>query len=157
MTAGCVTVPPARSAVPAALLTGAWPRESTLVLESHAAESVPTARRHTMQVLAAWNVPADLAYEVQLVVSELVTNAQAAMKRHLSREPLILGLVADISRLVVEVSDTVPRELPRYRDYSRTALRGRGLDIISQTCHGWGYMQCPGGDRKVVFASFELG
>lgn len=135
--------------------TRAWLRQSTLSLASGDPAEVPGARKHAGIVLTAWDIPGEVIDNAQLAVSELVTNAQQAMKRARMHDPLTLRLLADPCWLVVEVWDSAQKQLPRYRPPSPGALRGRGLDIVSQICHGWGYMhRCDG--IKVVFATFEL-
>jgi anti-sigma regulatory factor (Ser/Thr protein kinase) len=132
-----------------------WSRESALSLASGEPVAVPGARKHTRTVLAGWGIPDNVIGSAQLAVSELVTNAQQAMKRARMQDPVTLRLLADPRWLVVEVWDSAQKQLPRYRPPSPGALRGRGLHIVSQICHGWGYMhRCDG--IKVVFAAFEL-
>jgi serine/threonine-protein kinase RsbW len=135
--------------------TRTWLQQNTLSLASGDPAGVPRARKHAGIVLTAWDIPGEVIENAQLAVSELVTNAQQAMKRAGMHGPLTLRLLADPRWLVVEVWDSAQKQLPRYRHPSSGALRGRGLDIVSQICHGWGYMhRCDG--MKVVFAAFEL-
>ncbi|MGW1958038.1 ATP-binding protein [Streptomyces sp. NPDC001920] len=95
----------------------------------HAPGAVSGVRRRIRAVLADWNLAADFADDVLLVVSELLTNAivhalpPATLR--LSRGPLDLGRAVR-----VEVTDMGPA--------ASTALctpdpdeHGRGLDIVT--------------------------
>jgi hypothetical protein len=105
---------------------------------------VATARRFVDQTLTTWGV-LGLAFDAQLVVSELVTNAMrhgggAAQLRLLSHGPELACVVTDHSRTVPVA--TAPDVFSEF---------GRGLRLIDALCTAWGWLS-PGGARKLVWA-----
>jgi anti-sigma regulatory factor (Ser/Thr protein kinase) len=104
---------------------------------------------------------AAMAASVELVLSELVTNALQATWRSRMDTPVGVRLLADSSWLVVEVWDGV-YEVPLLQepdlDYvlgsdEESDGHGNGLLIVATECHQWGYFHCPEGG-KIVFAIF---
>lgn len=102
----------------------AWP----LDLEPAA---VADARRRTRRQLAAWNVDDETAYNIQLIVSELVTNAI-----RYGRPPLELRLIHDRT-LTCEMRDA-GSAAPHLRHAGTVDEGGRGLFIIAQLAQAWG-------------------
>jgi hypothetical protein len=105
---------------------------------------VAMARRFVDQTLSTWPLP-DIAYDAQLVVSELVTNAirhggGAVQLRLLSHGPELACVVTDHSRIapVAAAADVF-------------AEFGRGLRLVDALCTAWGWV-VPGGPRKLVWA-----
>lgn len=103
-----------------------------------------TARRFVDQTLGAWGA-VELAFDAQLVVSELVTNAMrhgggAAQLRLLSHR-------AELACVVTDHSHTVPITAAPdvFSEY------GRGLRLVDALCTAWGWLS-PGGPRKLVWA-----
>ncbi|MFD8079661.1 ATP-binding protein [Streptomyces sp. NPDC059718] len=115
---------------------GSW------VLE-HRPEAAGAARRVIRAVLDGWQVGADAAESVVLVVSELVTNAvehaEPPVILHLHREPA--------GRQVwVGVTDGGPAATDGGWTTSCTgAEHGRGLDIVDTLTTGHGTRTYPGG------------
>ena len=106
-------------------------------------DAVPRARRFTADALR--EVPAAVVEDVELVVSELVTNALLH-----GASPVVLRLSAVGDRVRVEVEDG-GRELPvRMRDNSE-AMTGRGLSLVARLSSGWG-VDAADGPGKVVWA-----
>lgn len=100
--------------------------------------SVADARRLTRERLAGWQVDDETAFNTELIVSELVTNAV-----RYGRPPLRLRLINDRT-LTCEVLDG-GAAAPRLR-HARTADEGgRGLFIAAQLAQGWGTRYSPGG------------
>ena len=96
-------------------------------------ERVPYLRRQVRRVLQLWHLES-LAWRVELVVTELTTNAV----RH-ARTLFTVSMTWDGRRLRIEVSDAhpvapAPREHP-----SPEALGGRGLLLVEQVADRWGY------------------
>ncbi|MEU7302097.1 SpoIIE family protein phosphatase [Streptomyces sp. NPDC007206] len=81
--------------------------------------------------LQAWNLD-QLAFSVELIVSELVTNAI----RYGGDGPFRLRLILD-TVLTCEVSDTNETQ-PRLRRARLTDEGGRGLFLVAQLSHRWG-------------------
>ncbi|TDD09909.1 ATP-binding protein [Nonomuraea diastatica] len=105
---------------------------------------VATARRFVDQTLTAWGVM-EVAFDAQLVVSELVTNAMrhgggVAQLRLLSHGAELACVVADHSHTVpVTAAPDVFSEF------------GRGLRLVDALCSAWGWLS-PSGSRKLVWA-----
>ncbi|MDQ8702401.1 SpoIIE family protein phosphatase [Streptomyces sp. LHD-70] len=102
------------------------------------------ARRLARRALAAWDLE-DLTESVELLVSEVVTNAV----RYASRPITLRLLRTDVLRC--EVGDDVP-QLPRLRQARATDEGGRGLYLVNRLARRWGATRLSTG--KVVW--FEL-
>ena len=92
-----------------------------------------------------------LVIDVELVVTELVTNAY----EHTDR-PLAIRICwpAGEEVLRVEVDDGHPTVLPHSGKSTRGGFRGRGLMMIEGICRGWGVDSHPG--HKTVWADIPL-
>lgn len=102
------------------------------------------ARRLARRALARWDLE-DLTDSVELLVSEVVTNAVRYAER-----PVTLRLLrTDVLRC--EVGDDSP-QLPRQRRARDTDEGGRGLFLVNRLARRWGATRLSGG--KVVW--FEL-
>ncbi|CQR62128.1 SpoIIE family protein phosphatase [Streptomyces leeuwenhoekii] len=102
------------------------------------------ARRLARRELARWGLE-DLTDSVELLVSEVVTNAV----RYASRPVTLRLLRTDVLRC--EVGDDVP-QLPRLRQARATDEGGRGLYLVNRMARRWGATRLSTG--KVVW--FEL-
>jgi anti-sigma regulatory factor (Ser/Thr protein kinase) len=129
------------------------PRPHRLYVELAAQPgAVPYARRCTRQALAAWRL-GHLADDIELVVSELVTNAVRAARGMPGAAPVALYLALERGRLFVLAWDCCP-ELPVLRAHPDDAESGRGLELVAALSADWGACAEAGG--KVVFALFDL-
>jgi two-component sensor histidine kinase len=111
-------------------------------------ESVRPARRHVREVVARQEpaVPEDVLDTLELLASELVTNAV-----RYGKEPGdSLKIAVDVSpgRCRVEVHDS-RRKRPRVRPASRDRARGRGLLLVQALAEQWGVVERPFG--KIVW------
>ncbi|MGW2647817.1 SpoIIE family protein phosphatase [Streptomyces sp. NPDC001393] len=102
------------------------------------------ARRLARRALARWDLE-DLTDSVELLVSEVVTNAV----RYASRPVTLRLLRTDVLRC--EVGDDVP-QLPRLRQARADDEGGRGLYLVNKLARRWGATRLSTG--KVVW--FEL-
>ncbi|MFI6526041.1 ATP-binding SpoIIE family protein phosphatase [Streptomyces uncialis] len=102
------------------------------------------ARRLARGALKRWGLE-DLSDSVELLVSEVVTNAV----RYASRPVTLRLLRTDVLRC--EVGDDVP-QLPRLRQARATDEGGRGLYLVNKLARRWGATRLSTG--KVVW--FEL-
>ncbi|WP_369268868.1 SpoIIE family protein phosphatase [Streptomyces sp. R11] len=93
--------------------------------------AVADARRRTRRQLAAWHVDEETAYHIQLIVSELVTNAI-----RYGRPPIELRLIHDRT-LTCEMRDA-GSAAPHLRHAGTVDEGGRGLFIIAQLAQAWG-------------------
>ncbi|MFD6186619.1 SpoIIE family protein phosphatase [Streptomyces goshikiensis] len=103
---------------------------------------VATARRLVRDRLAAWGVERETAYDTELIVSELVTNAV-----RYGRPPLELRVINDRA-LTCEVRDG-SASTPRLRHASVVDEGGRGLFIVAQLAQAWGTRYTPEG--KIIW------
>jgi anti-sigma regulatory factor (Ser/Thr protein kinase) len=110
-----------------------------------------TARDVTTATLREWRLDA-LAYDVELVVSELVTNALRHAVPHLSPAwPIRLRLLHHAAYLVCAVQDPSGR-LPVVTQEDTFAESGRGLHLVEALSAAWGWSLLRHG--KVVWAAF---
>lgn len=98
--------------------------------------------------LNKWGLTA-IAYDVTLVVSELLTNAIAA-----GLGMVTMRLLLDCDTLTIEVTDESPGR-PRRRRAGTDEVSGRGLQIVEALCETWGHHPSPDG-TKVVWARYRL-
>jgi anti-sigma regulatory factor (Ser/Thr protein kinase) len=144
--------PRATATNPADAMTEArWELHSTLALGA-LPSAVPCARLHAKHVLWEWGLT-DIAENVELVVSELVTNsikATAALPGPMV-PPIRLRLSSDRTTVVVEVWDgsTVPPVLSKV---DATADGGRGLVLVDALSSRWGWSFPPEWGGKVTWA-----
>lgn len=118
------------------------------LLLASAPESAKAAREFTAYRVP--DAPIERVGEVQLIVSELVTNAC-----RYGTEPSDSVLVvfdAEPGRVCVEVHDT-SRRLPRFKPESAERQRGRGLFIVDALASDWGTGDRPMG--KFIWAELK--
>lgn len=126
--------------------------------------AVPCARLHAKHVLWEWGLHA-LGDDVELIVSELVTNSlraveaveQRAVPRWSANVPCIeLRLYTDgHGEVIVQVWDPVPqppvRQVPT-EEAVDLAESGRGLFLVEMLSKRWGYYPTPAADQVELFA-----
>ncbi|HEU5029813.1 MAG TPA: ATP-binding protein [Spirillospora sp.] len=105
--------------------------------------SVRAARDVVRAALEGWDRP-DTTGDVELITSELVTNAL----RHASTVTLVLYLPDDKTAMV-EVWDDNP-EGPVEPPHDMQAESGRGLFLVGALSRSWGWR--PAGEGKVTWA-----
>jgi anti-sigma regulatory factor (Ser/Thr protein kinase) len=136
-----------------------WPLYSSLTLG--ALTTAPScARLHSGAVLREWNL-GSTAETVELIVSELVTNAVCAasgsgrLPRYdgaASGLPVIhLRLSSDQVRVMIEVWDQSPG-VPEATCPEPDAESGRGLTLMEALSQGWGWERVSDWSGKVVWA-----
>jgi two-component sensor histidine kinase len=139
---------------PAAPPTHGWTCRSALSVEAR-----PTAprraRRHARKVISGWCLP-DQADTVELVVSELVTNAIMAAEPAgpLGVSRVRLRLATDRTMILVEVWDENPG-LPAPVQPDLEDESGRGLVLVAALCQRWGWQSCRDRQGKLVWALME--
>jgi anti-sigma regulatory factor (Ser/Thr protein kinase) len=115
---------------------------ASLALRSEPA-SVRLARRFVDRWLGS-AADSQFGEDVQLVTSELVTNAV----RHSSLSGLRLSRNGDC--VLLEVDDDGGHSVPRIADQvPPTAPSGRGLVIVDRLVQRWGWRDLPGGGKRV--------
>lgn len=98
--------------------------------------------------LLAVTVPAELCSDLELVVSELVTNAVRA-----GSPTVLVSLGLERSRVVVRVRDDAAG-WPEPRAASAEDPGGRGLPLVGALCATWGVRAAESG--KVVWAELAV-
>jgi hypothetical protein len=123
-----------------------WPLQTRLELGALPG-AVPCARLHARLVLTEWE-QADLRDSVELIVSELMTNALRASMDPVAGRPgygadgraasLGLRLASDRQQVLVEVWDGAT-EPPVPGQVSHDGETGRGLLMVEAVSSRWGY------------------
>jgi hypothetical protein len=137
----------------------AWPLKSYLELGA-LPSAVPCARLHAKQLVWEWKLE-DLAETVELVVSELATNAQRASAGLTGSRfdgqwspgvpPIRLWLCSDKQRVLIQVWDG-DHHLPQRQDGDFDAESGRGLLLVDSLSEEWGAHTPEQSSGKVVWA-----
>ena len=115
-------VPPAPPP-PGPGVAGQWPLRSFLELGALPG-AVPCARLHARELMWEWRLTG-LGYDVEILVSELVTNAVAASRSVARGLPVRLWLLCDKARVLIVVWDGCP-QAPVRIDVSGDDESGRG-------------------------------
>ncbi len=115
-------------------------------MELPADRSGPAACRRWLRDVLAGD---DLSEIVQLLASELVTNAVLY-----ARGPFAARISSDDVGVRVEVSDGSPM-FPVRRPYSAGATSGRGLGLVESLAGSWGSEAVPDGTGKIVWFGIE--
>lgn len=117
-------------------------------------ESAGRARRAVRGLLADWGL-GRLVEDVDLVVSELVTNAllHSGEETAGAEEPVRFELELRAGRLTARVVDSSPLP-PRPEEAADTAESGRGLVLVEALASDWDWEDLP--DGKAVWAAFDL-
>lgn len=116
-------------------------------------DAAPTAARTYVTAalvgLLPTTLPPTLRDDIELIVSELVTNAVRAAS------PTVKIVVSyERQRLVLRVEDE-GGGWPQPRDAGIHDTNGRGLALVSALCTSWGVtLNAPG--RKIVWAEIEI-
>jgi anti-sigma regulatory factor (Ser/Thr protein kinase) len=111
--------------------------------------AVPCARLHARNVLYEWGVRS-IADPVELIVSELVTNAVNAANGYQTAPYVRLRLRMGTDHVLVQVWDGNP-QLPQQQPHDLDAESGRGLEIVAGLSARWGAQPQPFGG-KIVWA-----
>ncbi|MDL5205533.1 SpoIIE family protein phosphatase [Streptomyces sp. ALI-76-A] len=108
---------------------------------------VSPIRKQVVAQLALWSL-SEAAFTVELVVSELVTNAI-----RYGAHPIRLRLIHDAATLICEVSDT-NHTAPHLRRAKTWDEGGRGLLLVAQLTQRWGSRHTAEG--KTIWAEVTL-
>ncbi len=96
------------------------------------ADAPRLAREFATRQLAEWVVPEEVGYDVELIVSELVTNAL----RH-GAPPIEMRMRRALDRIFVDVHDSASAP-PQMRHAGPADDNGRGLLIVATLAERWG-------------------
>ncbi len=141
----------------------AWPLANVLALGA-LPSAVGCARLHARSVMHEWGL-APVAETVELVVSELATNAVRAMtgrdgrpwyEDDLAGLPVMhVRLFSDRVRVLVEVWDKSMRA-PMFKRAGPDEPGGRGLMLVEALSEQWSWEVVPGWSGKVVWAELRV-
>jgi anti-sigma regulatory factor (Ser/Thr protein kinase) len=129
-------------------MSGEWSLETFLELGPYPT-AVACARWHARQVLWEWGLTR-FSDRVELVVSELMTNAIQASSSPDWIFPVRMWLRADNSRVLILVWDINPRP-PKRADASEDSEAGRGLMLVESLSARWDWYQHKELGGKVVW------
>ncbi|MFG2291225.1 ATP-binding protein [Streptomyces sp. NPDC048595] len=112
--------------------------------------SVPEARRRVSALLCEWGADQQVRDDVELVVSELFTNAL----RHTDSEKVGCELSLVGTHIRIEITDQGGPGLsaPHVQPGSVDKECGRGLFLVGALSDGWGSRPADSGDGRVVWA-----
>jgi anti-sigma regulatory factor (Ser/Thr protein kinase) len=139
-----VPVPPPRP--DGKSLAAGWPLRDFLELGA-LPTAVPCARLHARLLVREWGL-ATMVGNVEILVSELVTNAVHASRALGPVFPVRLWLLADAARVLIIVWDASP-QLPVRAEISTEAESGRGLLLVEMLSDEWGTWAVPAGGKTV--------
>jgi anti-sigma regulatory factor (Ser/Thr protein kinase) len=134
-----------------------WPLRSYLELGA-LSTAVPCARLHARHLLWEWGLN-DLAADIELLVSELVTNAVKATAGQ-QRASIRLQLSSNSASVLVEVWDADPQP-PAPKDLTEDGTPdlqeegGRGLFLVAALSAGWNWYRTREPPGKVVWCELE--
>ncbi len=126
-----------------------WPLQDFLELGAFPS-AVPCARLHARELLWEWGM-SGLSEQVELIVSELMTNAVNSAQAMGKVLPVRLWLLSDRARIMVMVWDANPQGPVRIRA-DETEERGRGLLLVDALSERWDWHVPHGMTGKVVWA-----
>ncbi|GAA2858278.1 hypothetical protein GCM10010517_16700 [Streptosporangium fragile] len=111
----------------------------------HEARNVASARRFVRDIAADWNAAGDVPEIAELLASELVTNAIAYGSGDGSAViPIRITVSGERELLTVDVYDSCIA-IPRMRRAGHLEASGRGLAIVQDLSHDWGWTLNPYG------------
>jgi anti-sigma regulatory factor (Ser/Thr protein kinase) len=125
-----------------------WPLRDFIELGA-LPSAIPCARLHARQLIWEWGL-AGLSRSVELLVSELVTNAMQESRSMEPVTPVRLWLLGDRARVLILVWDSSPRA-PVRKDISEDAEGGRGLLLVETISSRWGWYFPQDADGKMVW------
>src|SRR5271156_1130002 len=131
-----------------------WPLRSFLDLGAFSG-AVPCARLHARQMLWEWRLTS-LSDIVELLISELVTNAVQISRADAQTTPVRLWMLANRTRVLILVWDSSPLP-PARMSTSPDDENGRGLLLVETLSTQWDWYFSPQYDGgKVVWAVVGL-
>jgi anti-sigma regulatory factor (Ser/Thr protein kinase) len=131
-------------------LAGTWPLRSYLELGAYPG-AVPCARLHAKAMAWEWRLA--FGETVELVVSEIVTNAIRATCQLPPPGAIRLWLLSDGARVLILVWDASPRRpVPADESPGEIHEGGRGLMLVDAMSERWSWYPIPETSGKVVWA-----
>ena len=130
-----------------------WPLQDFIELGALPG-AVPCARLHARQLLWEWGLTR-FSESVELLVSELVTNAMHASRAMEPITPVRLWLLTDKTRVLILVWDASP-QAPERINISGDAESGRGLLLVETISDKWDWYFPQDIGGKVIWALLEM-
>jgi len=132
-------------------MASGWPLRNSLELGPYSG-AVPCARLHARAVLWEWGL-ADLSENVELIISELVTNSVIASQPLDQISPIRLWLLSDKDRVLILVWDASPKPpCPADPGTGEFNEGGRGLMLVEAISEQWSWYFAHETHGKVVWA-----
>jgi anti-sigma regulatory factor (Ser/Thr protein kinase) len=125
-----------------------WPLKSFLELGALPG-AVPCARLHARHVLREWGL-STLSENVELLVSELVTNAVRVSQSMEQSFPVRLRLLSDRAQVLILVWDASSQP-PIRTDPGEEDESGRGLVLVEAISERWDWGATPETGGKMVW------
>ena len=122
--------------------------EPALELRFDGGERAPRLARHAVRERLEGTLDEETAYDIHVVVSELVANAVRHGGAH-GPDAVTLKLMVAPDRVRVEVGDPGPGFEPPERPEPRSSGGGRGLVLLERMTDRWGVSR--GGASRVWF------
>jgi anti-sigma regulatory factor (Ser/Thr protein kinase) len=143
----------------AAMTRYVWPLVSSLELAA-LPTAVPCARLHAKHLLWEWGA-SGTTETIELLVSELTTNAVQAMAGHDGQPTIRLRLMSDNTRVRIEVWDgdprpPVPKDLGADEIPDPAAESGRGLLLVAALSTRWNWAATHEPAGKVVWCELDI-
>lgn len=111
--------------------------EEQLELHFDGGEQAPRLARHAVRERLDGRLDEDTAYDIHVVVSELVANAVRHGGAH-GADAVTVSLLLEPDRVRVEVEDPGPGFEPPERPEPRESGGGRGLVLLERMTSRWG-------------------
>jgi len=126
-----------------------WPLQDFLELGA-LPSAVPSARLHARQLLWEWGLT-NFSETVELLLTELMTNAVKASQSLEWPFPVRLWLLSDKARILILVWDA-NHQPPVRMDAGEEAEGGRGLLLVEALSDQWNWYDPPEKGGKMVWA-----
>jgi serine/threonine-protein kinase RsbW len=126
----------------------AAPESSDVLRLPHSASAVGVARRRIRHELAALGVDRALLDDIEVVVSELLSNA-VRHARPIAGGALLVAWRLSGNAVTVKVTDGGSPGSIELRGTGVLAETGRGLQIVDRLVSDWGVVDHAGGSRTV--------
>jgi anti-sigma regulatory factor (Ser/Thr protein kinase) len=153
-----VPVPTLPPCVRAGIQLTPWPLSSSLELGA-LPTAVPCARLHAKQLAWEWGL-SSIAETIELLVSELTTNAVHAVAGRGSHPAIRLRLLSDSTRIRIEVWDAdqqppAPKDLAVDGMPDLEAESGRGLFLVAVLSDRWDWASTQEPPGKTVWCELD--
>jgi anti-sigma regulatory factor (Ser/Thr protein kinase) len=130
-------------------MADAWPLQDFLKFGALPA-AAGCARWHAKNVLWEWGLTS-FSEPVELIVTELMTNAIKASQALEGVPPVRLWLLSDRQRVLVLIWDANPKP-PMRMEVSEDAESGRGLVLVDAVSDKWDWYFHQGMGGKIVWS-----